>query len=181
MATAKSTRAPSQTIGPFFHNGLKWTETTHLTAENKTPDSTLFGKLVDGDGEPVADAMLEFYCPSLAWGQNKFARPHGFARCPTDRNGIFRLHFVMPLGSEFDGKRYPPHLNVFIFARGLLTPLYTRVYFADSIDGVASDPVIRAVKSNERAQTLLARKDKTAYTWNIKLQGEGETVFFTRL
>jgi protocatechuate 3,4-dioxygenase alpha subunit len=177
MATQKTGRAPSQTIGPFFHNGLKWQETTVLSVDGAQPNTTLFGKLTDGEHNPVTDAMIEFYAPTFATGTNSLHRPHGLARCATDRNGIYRLHFTMPEAIE---PATPPHLHVMIFARGLLTPLYTHVYFADSVDQLANCAVVRALKPKARAQTLLATKDKSAYSWSIRLQGEGETVFLTR-
>ncbi len=173
--------APSQTIGPFFHNGLKWTESNRITLDTGGAPLTLFGTMTDGGGGPVTDAMLEFWSPPPVAGTNGLHRAHGFGRTTTDAEGVFRVHGTMPLETTLAGHRHAPHFEVVIFARGLLTHLYTRVYFAASPADIAFDPVMVALADPARAETLLAKPVRDgAMIWNIRLQGEGETVFLSR-
>jgi len=119
------------------------------------------GQLLDGAGEPISDGLLE------AW--------HGklFARCGTDAEGVF--HFSLPRPEPRPGEA--PHFNLIVHARGLLRHLVTRVYFPDQEAANAADPVLRKVAS-ERRPTLIARREGEVLRFDVRLQGEGETVFF---
>src|SRR5207244_3725644 len=120
------------------------------------------GQVLDGAGEPVPDALLE------AW--------HGdqFARCGADAEGAFQLVVRKPVPGP-DG--HAPHLEVFVFARGLLRHLATRMYFPDEEAANAADPTLLAVDPNRR-HTLVARDEGGVLRFDVRLQGEEETVFF---
>lgn len=189
---------PSQTVGPFFAYVLTphaYPEAARqiFSPEMATPDAIghrirIEGYVLDGDGEPVIDAMLELW---QADGEGRIitsapepgrnAAFTGFGRSDVDSNGFFAFRTVRP-GSVPgpNGSMQAPHILVGVFARGLLRRLVTRIYF----DGEAlneRDPILALVPP-ERRGTLIARKTErggeTVYTFNIRLQGDGETVFF---
>ena len=192
-----SALTPSQTVGPWFAYGLtpegKYDWSDLATGNLITPDVVgdrirIEGIVRDGDGTPMPDAMIEIWQADGQGrlpGQSNGAAPNtsfkGFGRCPTDPKGTFWFETVKP-GSvpAPDGKPQAPHILIAVFARGLLTHLYTRVYFADETSN-ASDPVLKLVPADRR-DTLIAKKEtqggKTLYRFDIRLQGEGETVFF---
>jgi len=189
---------PSQTVGPWFAYGLTpgghydWSDLA--TGNLITPDVVgdrirIEGIVRDGDGTPMPDAMIEIW---QADGQGRLpvrsangSKPNtsfkGFGRSPTDPTGQFSFDTVKPGALPApDGKPQAPHILVAFFARGLLTHLYTRIYFADE-GANASDPILTLVPA-DRHDTLIAKKEtrdgKTIYRFDIRLQGEGETVFF---
>jgi protocatechuate 3,4-dioxygenase alpha subunit len=131
-------------------------------AETRSPGALrIEGQVFDGAGEPVPDALLE------AW--------HGeqFARCGTDEEGAFHFTVRKP-AAESDSA---PFLNVTLFARGLLRPLHTRMYFPDEEQANRSDGVLQRVDS-ERRHTLVAQADGDTLRFDVHLQGDSETVFF---
>jgi protocatechuate 3,4-dioxygenase alpha subunit len=150
----------SQTIGPFWH----------MLADPAAADLTRFGaagarlvlagRVIDGDGAPVSDACVEI------WQATPLASPvfPGWGRCATEPDGGFRFVTLAPDAGA-------PYLAVAVLARGLVKPLWTRVYFADP-----GDPLLAALPGARRA-TLLARSDEAGWRWDIRLQGDGETVF----
>jgi len=167
---------PSQTVGPFFHYGLKWEPGEHLFPDAKTPGRriVLTGTISDGQGAPVPDAFLELWQPD---GSGRFGAPvpgscAGWGRVFTDNDGRYTANTVLPgaLGKQ------APHILVVLFARGLLRQLITRVYF-DGEAANAGDAVLAS--TGARAATLLARPEGAErYVWNIVLQGKNETAFF---
>ncbi len=168
-------RTPSQTIGPFFHEALRWEDGGNVSFAEPGARIVLTGRVTDGAGAPVADAMMETWQLSPAGGTPRpaagDARPHGFARVQTASDGGYRIETSLP-GGEL------PCLEVAFFARGLLKALRTRVYFAPE-ERVAGDPALRALAGSPRAKTLVARSSGAhEYRWDVRLQGEGETVFF---
>jgi len=187
---------PSQTVGPYFAYGLCPQQYDFDLKSLFTPDMagpetpgehiTLIGRVIDGDGNPVFDAMLEFsqvdangrYPASReAIAQDGF---RGFARVGTgtDEQHRFIVRTVKP-GSENAGEA--PHVNVIVMMRGLLTHAFTRIYFEDEAAANAVDPVLAAVPAARR-DTLIARRSEQSgsnvYTFDIRMQGEQETVFF---
>jgi protocatechuate 3,4-dioxygenase alpha subunit len=169
-----ATRTPSQTVGPFFHEALRWKDGGQVTFAEAAPRVVLVGRLFDGAGEPVGDAMIETWqlspaaaAPGSASGS---ARPNGFGRVETARDGSFRIETAMPAGAA-------PAIEVAIFARGLLKALRTRVYLTGDAEARA-DPAMKALAGSPRLPTLLARREGAEYRWDVRLQGEGETVFF---
>jgi protocatechuate 3,4-dioxygenase, alpha subunit len=165
--------SPSQTIGPFFHFAL--TANAALGCLTR-PDAKgehirVRFRLVDGDGVPVPDGMIELW---QADTEGKY--DCGFGRLATDDQGVCVFDTVYP-GRLPDGQG--SHINVSVFARGLLDRLCTRVYFEGDA-ALAEDPVLALVPEDRRA-TLLARRDaedRGQWNFEIRLQGEHETVFF---
>lgn len=173
---------PSQTIGPFFHIGLAWQGGEK--AEFGTPGEriTLTGRITDGAGAPIDDAMIETWQMDAS-GKPPAAgevRPGGLARCYTDKEGRYRIETVVPGAfSAADGARYAPQLNVTLFMRGLLKALRTRVFLA-SAEVVRDDPFARAIGDAARLGTVVAQRDAAkpgVWNWHVRVQGEGETVF----
>ena len=168
-------RTPSQTIGPFFHEALRWRDGGRVAFAEKGKAIVLTGRILDGAGEPVADAMVETWQHSpqgaAPGGARGSANPHGFGRVETGKDGTFRIETSMPGGAI-------PCIDVAIFARGLLKPLRTRVYLA-SEDRVRAEPLLKSLAASPRLKTLVASPTGDArYRWDVRLQGEGETVFF---
>ncbi len=164
---------PSQTIGPFFRFALDWMASGLLVAAGSPDALTIRGRVVDGAGTPVPDAVVEVYqCqpaddPPPGW--------RGFARACTDPSGGYRLSTLKPGRPD---ARQAPHLDVSIFARGLLQRLWTRCYFPDEGAANASDPVLRLIADPERIATVMGRLDPEGLRFDISLQGDHETVFF---
>lgn len=186
-------QTPSQTIGPFFHDALMRDGVDDLDPERRAGDPVvLSGTLTDGSGAPIDDAMLEVWQPD---GAGRFLHPLdrwdavdaqsfvGFGRVATDQSGGFRLRTVMPGRIPHpSGEDQAPHLNVHVFARGLLDRVMTRIYFEGDASH-ATDPVLRACDPARR-HTLVAVHSGTEegvahYRFDIRLQGDDETVFFT--
>jgi protocatechuate 3,4-dioxygenase alpha subunit len=183
---------PSQTTGPFLAIGLPWVDGPYVVPEGTPGTITIGGRVLDGAGEPVTDAMVETW---QADPDGRFAQPddprgplspvagfRGFGRCPTDAAGRYRLLTLRPgrLPSA-DGGWEAPHLDVSVFARGLLDRVVTRIYFADEAEANAADPVLCALADPARRDTLIAAAaadDTCRFQFDIRLQGEHETVFF---
>lgn len=157
---------PSQTVGPFFGFALPFAGGPQAGDAAPGEAVRIEGRLLDGAGEPVPDGLLE------VWLGDRFAR------CPTDPEGAF--HFTVPKpapGPPRGERRGAPHLEVAVFGRGLLRHLVTRLYFPDEAAANAADPVLETVPEARR-QTLVAQAEPGALRFDIRLQGEQETVFF---
>jgi protocatechuate 3,4-dioxygenase alpha subunit len=167
-------RTPSQTVGPFFHEALRWRDGHRVAFAESGADVVLVGRMLDGAGQPVGDALVETWQRSPTGeppASGKSGNPSGFARVETRKDGTFRIETRMPGGPA-------PHLDVTIVARGLLKPLRTRVYLAPEA-AVRADPAMKPLAESPRLQTLIARAEGDAYHWEVRLQGDGETVFFS--
>ena len=169
----------SQTVGPYFRIGLEYLiESTPKIASGTPGTITIEGRVLDRDGAPVSDAVLEFWSPAdtTAFQQSEF--PEGFRRVATDEAGAFSVFIQRPKSSRMkDGRMQAPHMLVLVFARGLLRHLISRVYFEDEYAN-GSDPVLLTVAS-ERRSTLIAKSDgENRFRWDVILQGSNETVFF---
>lgn len=182
---------PSQTVGPFFSIGLCPNAPSHLVPAARSPAAqvvTVEGQVLDGDGVPVPDAVLEiwradengvFAAPDDVNGRNDRGVPAGFARVAVDEQGRFEFSTVKPgPRREPGGAVHAPHLVVLLFMRGLLMHLATRVYFSDDAAN-REDPILQLVAA-ERRNTLIARVTdaRDRFRWDVRLQGGGETVFF---
>jgi protocatechuate 3,4-dioxygenase alpha subunit len=180
----------SQTIGPYLHIGLTWLVTDDIAGPETAGERvTLEGRIVDGDGNAVNDAVVEIWQANAHGryahpedGQNKPLEPgfRGFGRVMTDENGRFKVKTIKPGRVPApNGGLQAPHLNVTIFMRGILKHLITRMYFPGDAAN-AEDPVLASVPAARR-ETLIAKPIAGAddtLAWNIVLQGDGETVFF---
>ena len=178
---------PSQTVGPYLHIGLRWADGPEVVPDGARGAVLIRGRVFDGNGEPVVDALVESWQADPA---GRFRHPddprgsvdqsgfRGFGRCDTDRDGRYWLRTVKPgrLPTR-DGGVEAPHLNLSIFARGLLDRVVTRLYFADEDAANAADPVLGLVEPARR-DTLIARVADGGYEFDIRLQGPTETVFF---
>lgn len=183
----------SQTVGPFFSPALLREDARrNVLTQPETAGERIRieGRVLDGDGVPVPDALVEI------WQANAHGRYHhpadvgpapldpsflGSGRSGTAEDGSYWFETVKPGPVAFDGERLQaPHICVTVFARGLLNHLVTRLYFEDE-PAKALDPVLQCVPEDRRA-TLLARREPggamVVYHFDIVLQGAGETAFF---
>jgi protocatechuate 3,4-dioxygenase alpha subunit len=188
-------RTPSQTVGPYLHIGL--TQGAFGQPEIFAPEVAapgikgthvrIEGHIFDGEGNPLPDALIEIW-QADAQGHYTHAadgRPRssnsvrGFGRCATSKDGGFHFLTIKPGPVPGPlGTTQAPHINVGVFARGMLKRLFTRIYFAG--DAHASDPILALVPP-ERRCTLIATTDPGKpgrFTFTIRLRGAGETVFF---
>jgi protocatechuate 3,4-dioxygenase alpha subunit len=170
---------PSQTVGPFFAFGLLHDGWSADAVAPRTPGAVvLAGRVLDGDGEPVPDAMLEIWQaePDGAIGDGRGL----FARVGTDADGAFAFTTVKPGPVPGpDGRPQAPHIAMSVFARGALNRLATRVYFPDEDQANSTDPVLSAIPDPEARAALVARREgEGLLRFDVRLQGEGETPFF---
>ena len=174
----------SQTVGPFFNFGLTADPTLGILARDGAAGERirLEFRVVDGDGAPApGDAMIELW---QADSQGCYTETdpgfRGFGRLETDLDGVCVFDTIKPgRVAGADGKLQAPHINVTVFARGLLKHLHSRVYFAGE-PANAEDAALALVPEDRRATLLAQPVAGQANTWRmeIRLQGEGETVFF---
>ena len=189
----------SQTVGPFLAIGLPWPDGPFVVPAD-TPGAILItGRVLDGAGAPLADALVETW---QADPDSRFDHPddprgpaapevaafRGFGRCATDERGHYRIITLRPgpLPAPGGGTE-APHLDVSVFARGLLDRVVTRIYLPDEAAANAADPVLTSIGPGRR-QTLIARAETggqqagdgglAEFRFDICLQGEHETVFF---
>ena len=179
---------PSQTVGPFFAIGLPWANGPCVVPDSTPGAITISGTVYDGAGKPVADHLLEVW---QADPDGRFADLHGyggrsaldgfrgFGRCGAeDGDGSFQIVTVKPgRVAGPGGSLQAPHIDVSVFARGMLDRCVTRIYFSDEAAANEADPVLRRV-SADRVHTLMAQPADGGYRFDIRLQGPGETVFF---
>jgi protocatechuate 3,4-dioxygenase alpha subunit len=151
-------RTPSQTVGPFFEFGLCQRVQNEIVAADAADALRIEGRVLDGSGAPVPDAMVEIW--------------PGWGRCGTDAEG--RYSFVTRTPPPAGGQA--PHLAVLVFARGLLKPVLTHLYFPDE-PANARDPVLLGISDGERA-TLVAHGEEGVLRFDVHLQGERQTAFF---
>ena len=184
-------QTPSQTVGPFFHDALSWPDAVALVRpETRGERIAIVGRVLDGDGQPVPDALIEIWQANAAGRydhpEDRQGKPRdpafrGFGRCASDADGGFRFATIRPGRVPGRGNSLQaPHINVGLFARGLLRRLVTRIYFEDAPEN-AEDPILALVQDPARRATLLAKPvpgDGPVYRFDIVLQGKGETVFF---
>jgi protocatechuate 3,4-dioxygenase alpha subunit len=179
---------PSQTVGPYFAIGLPWPEGPHAMQDGTPGAITITGTVYDGAGDPVPDHLIETWQADPEGrfadlrghgGSSELAGFRGFARYGVeDGDGTFAIVTVKPGAVPApDGRLQAPHIDMSLFARGMLNRCVTRIYFGDEEQANASDPVLARVPE-QRRQTLIAQPTADGYTFDIRLQGPGETVFF---
>jgi protocatechuate 3,4-dioxygenase, alpha subunit len=184
---------PSQTVGPFLAIGLPWPDGPYVVPEGTPGAVTITGLVLDGAGAPVPDALVETW---QAGPDGRFSHPgdprgapavdgepfRGFGRCPTGPDGSYHIVTLKPGPLPCpEGGTEAPHLDVTVLARGLLDRVVTRIYFPGEAEANAADPVLSSIGDPARAATLVARADPAApgrLVFDIRLQGENETVFF---
>jgi protocatechuate 3,4-dioxygenase alpha subunit len=194
----------SQTAGPYVHIGLIPHQAGFdifqnnfgnvlANASTKGEPITIEGRVFDGTGTPVRDAMLEIWQANAdgrynhsADSQNKPLDPQfrGWGRTGADfKTGLYTFDTIKPGAVAGRHTRVmAPHINVWIVSRGINIGLHTRMYFSDEAAANAADPVLNLIEQEERRNTLIAKRTtrdgKVVYTFDIVLQGEKETVFF---
>jgi protocatechuate 3,4-dioxygenase alpha subunit len=182
--TASPGLTPSQTVGPFFHDSLPYEHGPRVAGHSRSGAVRLVGRVLDGDGNGVPDAMVEIW---QADENGEFVETpgiyellsgsgfRGFGRCPTDGSGLYEFLTVKPGPvPTADGVPQAPHIAMSVFARGMLRRVATRVYFPDEDN--TSDPLLAALPDDRRA-TLVADPDEDGYRFDVRIQGDQETVF----
>jgi protocatechuate 3,4-dioxygenase, alpha subunit len=178
---------PSATVGPYLSIGLAWADGAYAVAPETPGAIWIRGVVHDGNGEPVLDAMVEtwqadpdggFDHPDDPRGASAYPGFRGFGRSQTVDGGQFEICTLKP-GRLPDGEGglQAPHIDVSVFARGLLDRVVTRIYFADEAEANAEDAVLRSLPEDRRA-TLIAERTEDGYRFDVHLQGDRETVFF---
>ncbi len=193
-------QSPSQTIGPYFAYGLTpeaydragIASNKLVTAKTQGEHITIEGRVLDGEGAPVDDALVEIWQANAAGRYRHGADGRGdvpldesflgFGRSATDEAGAFRFETIKPGRVPGQGNALQaPHIGIIVFARGMLVHAYSRLYFSDEATANAEDPVLATVAAARRG-TLIAQRMEGAsgalYRFDIRLQGENETVFF---
>jgi protocatechuate 3,4-dioxygenase alpha subunit len=177
---------PSQTVGPFFALALPWPDGPFVVPEGTEGAIWLRGRVLDGAGDPVPDALVETW---QAGPDGRYAHPEdprggrdgfrGFGRCPTGGDGAWAILTLKPGPVPApDGAAQAPHVAVSVFARGLLNRVVTRIYFADESEANAADPVLAALASDAARASLVAEPSGDGYRFDVRLQGPDETLFF---
>jgi protocatechuate 3,4-dioxygenase alpha subunit len=180
---------PSQTVGPYFGMALPWEDGSFVVPQGTHGAIRLEGRLLDGAGEPVPDGLIETW---QADPDGRFAHPddprgavqwtdfRGFGRCATNAEGGYSILTVKPGPVPGPGDALQaPHITMSVFARGLLQRLVTRVYFADEEERNGADAVLSALRGGDASRgTLLAAPIEGGYRFDVRLQGDDETVFF---
>ena len=196
---------PSQTVGPFLSIGLPWPDGPYVVDENDADAIVIEGVVTDGNGAPVPDALVETWqadpdgyfnhpddprekatvSPGPFDGGLRSAAPadgppfRGFGRCPTEPDGSYRIVTRKPGPvPAADGTPQAPHVDVSVFARGLLNRVVTRIYFGDEEGANALDPVLSSVPSGRRGTLVAGPVGDRRYRFDVRLQGADETVFF---
>jgi protocatechuate 3,4-dioxygenase alpha subunit len=177
---------PSQTVGPFFAIGLPWPDGSYVVADGTPGAVWIEGNVYDGAGEAVPDALVETWQADPDGRFNHGDDPRGaagsfrgFGRAPCDDGGHWRILTLKPGPVPGpDGTIQAPHIDVSIFARGLLNRVVTRIYFADEEEANAADPALQSLEDDAQRATLIARPTEHGYRIDFRLQGEDETVFF---
>jgi protocatechuate 3,4-dioxygenase, alpha subunit len=197
---------PSQTAGPYVHIGLIPHQAgfdifekpfSNVLTERNTPGERIRieGRVLDGLGAPCRDVLLEVWQANAAGRYNHPAdqqtdKPldagfRGWGRTGTEfSSGLYQFETIKP-GPVIGRRGYKPmapHVNIWLVARGINIGLSTRMYFEDDVARNEQDPVLRMIEPAIRRQTLLARRETRdtgiVYVFDIRLQGEQETVFF---
>ncbi len=181
---------PSQTVGPYFSMRLPWPGGPFVVPAGTPGAVTIIGRLHDGAGDAIPDAMIETW---QAGPDGRFAHPddprgpvpggdtgfRGFGRAPTGHDGSYTIVTLKPgpLPSG-DGRTQAPHIDVSVFARGMLDRSVTRIYFPDETTANETDPVLQAVPAGRRATLIAIPAGDALLRFDIHMQGPHETVFF---
>ncbi|MEV5753827.1 protocatechuate 3,4-dioxygenase subunit alpha [Actinoallomurus sp. NPDC052308] len=171
---------PSQTVGPFFGYALPYADGPYVVPEWRPDAIRIRGRVLDGAGEPLPDALVEIWqadadgnVPRSGGALRRAGEDFsGFGRCGTDAAGNYRFSTIKPGGPA-------PHIAVLVFARGLLKPVATRLYFPGE-PGNTTDPVLSGVPAERRDTLVAVREGERSYRFDVHLSGERETVFFER-
>lgn len=191
---------PSQTAGPYLHigltpnscdiNGIYKTDLGTWMVNDKTRGErvTVSGRIFDGAGALVRDAIIEIWQADEAGLHNSPSEMRGtpdpnftgWGRAATgSQDGLYRFETIKPGRLPFiDGRKMAPHITFWVVARGINIGLHTRMYFPEEAEANGADPILARIEHKDRVATLIASKEGSAYTFDLYLQGEKETVFF---
>ncbi|MEU0201033.1 MULTISPECIES: protocatechuate 3,4-dioxygenase subunit alpha [unclassified Streptomyces] len=182
---------PSHTVGPFYGHALPFRGGEDIAPAGHPDTITVHGYVTDGEGEPLPDALIELWGPdpagNLPTADGSMRRDPasggflgrngveftGWGRIQTDTNGHWYARTLRP-GAR---GRNAPYLSVCVFARGLLVHLYTRIYLPGDATALAADPLLSRLDDGRRDTLIAAEEASGTYRFDIRLQGEGETVF----
>ena len=179
---SKLIATPGQTVGPFYGYALPYEKDRELLAPGALDSIRLQGTVYDGAGHAIPDAILEIWQPdsegNIVHRTGSLVRDGytftGFGRSAVGNSGVYTFTTVNPGPTEPGAAAF---ISVAIFARGLMNRLFTRIYLPENEEALANDPLLSSLDP-ERRKTLIARRDADGgLTWDIRLQGEGETVF----
>lgn len=190
----------SQTGGPYVHIGLtpNFAEIegvfpedlgkTMVNTKTKGERITVTGQVFDGTGAPIRDCLVEIWQADAAGLYNSpsdtrgDADPNftGFGRCPSNQDtGVFSFETIKPGQVPFiNGALMAPHITFWIVARGINLGLHTRMYFSDEAEANANDPILSRIEHKVRMETLIGQRTGNEVRFDIRLQGDGETIFF---
>jgi protocatechuate 3,4-dioxygenase alpha subunit len=180
-------QSASQTVGPYFRIGLIYGKGQSNLVQEETAGERIriTGTVFDGEGQPVPDAMIEIWQPDANGIFNHDADPlheqadphfHGAGRAENRNGGVYEFRTIKPGGRDGNA----PHINVYVFARGMLIHAMTRIYFDDE-PANTTDPVLTGIEADRRSTLLATREgegEPATYHFDIHLQGADETVFF---
>lgn len=171
---------PGQTVGPFFGYALPFDRDNELVPLSHPSAIRVHGRVLDGEGRGVPDSLLELWQAgpdgSVVQQAGSLRRDGwtftGWGRASTDADGRYVFTTLRP-GVTSTGR--PPFFAITVFARGLLNRLFTRAYLPEDADALAGDPLLSSL--GERRHTLVCRPDEHGYAFDVRLQGDDETVF----
>lgn len=181
---------PAQTVGPYLHIGLPWDQGPYAADEGAPGAFWIRGTVYDGAGSPIPDALIEtwqadpagrFNHPDDPRGAVAYPGFRGFARSETRDGGSYAVHTLKPGPVPGPHGAQAPHIDVSVFARGMLHRVVTRIYFPEEVAANAADPVLARLPDEARRATLIAEASPDGYVLDIRVQGgpDGrETVFF---
>jgi protocatechuate 3,4-dioxygenase, alpha subunit len=178
---------PGQTVGPFLSLGLDWAGGEHVVDEGRPGAFWIRGRLLDGAGDPVPDGLIEtwqadpagrFDHPDDPRGAEAYPGFRGFGRAQTVSGGYEICTLKPGRVPDGEGGQQAPHIDVSLFARGILDRVVARIYFADETEANAEDVVLRSLPDDEARRTLIATPSDDGYRLDFYLQGDRETVFF---
>ncbi|GGY08395.1 protocatechuate 3,4-dioxygenase subunit alpha [Streptomyces djakartensis] len=182
---------PSHTVGPFYGHALPFRGGEDIAPLGHPDTVTVHGYVLDGEGRPLPDALIELWGPdpggNVATADGSMRRDPasggflgrngveftGWGRIQTDANGHWYARTLRP-GAR---GRNAPYLSVCVFARGLLVHLYTRIYLPGDTEALTADPLLSRLEDQRRDTLIAEAEDGATYRFDIRLQGEGETVF----
>lgn len=191
---------PSQTAGPYVHIGLtaNYAEingvypedigAAMLTDKTRGERIKISGRVIDGAGTPLRDAVIEIWQANADGLYNSPEEKRGnadenflgFGRCACDlETGVYNFETIKPGPVPFiDGRLMAPHITFWVVARGINLGLHTRMYFGDEQEANTSDPMLSRIEQQVRVPTLIAERKGDTYHFDIHLQGDKETIFF---
>lgn len=175
------TPTPGQTVGPFFGYALPYDGDSELVPAARSDAIRLHGVVTDGKGAPIPDALLELWqadpTGAVVQQQGSLKRDGwtftGWGRASTDDNGHYSFSTLRP-GPTAPGR--PALFTITVFARGLTNRLFTRAYLPEDSDALAADPLLASLSEEER-MTMITTADVAGYRFDVRLQGDRETVF----